>query len=126
MLSLSESTGALLRSETRGPCHPEALRDRTPSFLRLSLTDRDRDILVLACRKLGGSTVDFPQAVRALQEAVEERIPAGRTYYLPSDMGGPIIGSIISGVGIAAGADSVLVVRIAPDGGRTILGNLAL
>jgi hypothetical protein len=126
MPSHSGSTGSLLRSESRAPRGGDGPRDRVPSFVRVSLTDRDRDILLLACRKLGGSTVDFPEALRALREAVEELIPAGRTYYLPSDTGGPVIGSIISGVGIVAGTDGVLVVRIAPNGSRTILGRLAL
>jgi hypothetical protein len=125
MVSHSGSTGALLRSEARAPRGVDAPRDRISSF-RASLTARDRDILILACRKLGGSTVEFSEALRALREAVEELIPAGRTYYLPSGMGEPAIGSIISGVGIAAGSDGVLVVRIAPNGGRTLLGRLAV
>jgi hypothetical protein len=98
--------------------------ERRPPFGRVSLSPRDREILTLALRKLRGSRVSFGDALRALREAVEERIPAGRTYLLGIDGNGPVVGSIVSGVGIVESADGILVVRIAPDGHRTVLGRM--
>jgi hypothetical protein len=90
---------------------------------------RDRAILDVALRKLGGAVVDFEEALRALREATEELIPAGRTYYLGATAQSPIVGSIISGVGIVAsnandGARGVRVVRVRRDGGMIELGAL--
>jgi len=65
------------------------------------LTPRDRRILSLASRKLvdiGGR--DFREALRALREAVEESIPAGRLYVLSRSNEPLVVGSILSGVGI--------------------------
>jgi len=90
-----------------------------------NLSARDKRIIALALQKLGGSAPDFGEAVRALHEAVEELIPAGRTYYLGANNRGPIIGSIISGVGITAGAKGVLLVRVDHAGHRTSLGSLS-
>jgi|CZKU01.1.fsa_nt_gi hypothetical protein len=97
---------------------------RRPPFGRVFLSTRDREILTLALRKLRGPRATFGDALRALREAVEERIPAGRTYLLGSDANGPVVGSIVSGVGIVESAGGVLVVRIAPDGQRTVLGRM--
>jgi hypothetical protein len=91
------------------------------------LSARDGEILALARTKLGTTTLDFDEVLRALREAVEARIPAGRIFLLASDALGPVVGSIVSGVGIAPctdGANGALIVRIAPDGGRTVLGEL--
>ncbi len=57
--------------------------------------------------KLGGTRVDFAQALQALREAVEEDIAGGRIYHL----GGGVVGSLISGVGIVEGASGVLLVQ---------------
>jgi hypothetical protein len=69
-------------------------------------------------RKLGQSC-DFDQAVCALREAVEELIPAGRIYLLGEREGGPVVGSIVSGVGIVESPRGILVVR-----GDRVLGRL--
>jgi hypothetical protein len=74
--------------------------------------------------KLGGSALDFEDAARALHEAVVEAIPAGRIYLLGASEGGPILGSIVSGVGITAGTQGVTLIRIEPSGRRTSLGDL--
>ena len=98
-------------------------RPRIAPLAHAHLSPRDRDILGLVRRKLGGVT-DFSEALRALREAVEERIPAGRVYLLGSEEGSPVVGSIISGVGIFERAEGVLVTRISASGRREILGRL--
>jgi hypothetical protein len=89
------------------------------------VSDRDRRILALATKKTCGSS-DFDEALRALQEAVEELIPAGRIYFLGSGEEGPVIGSIISRVGIVPEGDRILVVRVEPEGACTRLGWFSL
>jgi hypothetical protein len=70
---------------------------------------RDRRILELAHEWAGHS--DYATAVAALAEAVRTVIPNGRVYYLgEGEQGGPIIGSLVSGVGITEIAGGVLVV----------------
>jgi hypothetical protein len=101
----------------------QSVQRRAPRFDPTGLNARDRRIVALAHRKLGGATVDFGEALRALREAVEELLPAGRTYLLGVTELGPIVGSIVSGVGIVAGAEGVLLVRVDRDGGRTTLGS---
>jgi hypothetical protein len=88
------------------------------------LSDRDRRILTLALRKLGGAAPDFDEALRAVREAVGELIPAGRVHLLGAGGHGPIVGSIISGVGITRGAGAVLLVRVDRAGRWTALGSL--
>src|SRR5262245_28344571 len=78
----------------------------------LGVSDRDRRILARARHKLSACRVDFEEALRALREAVEESIPNGRTFLIGTGATGPIVGSIISGVGIAANAGGVIVVRV--------------
>ena len=90
---------------------------------RLGLSERDRRIIELARRKLGGTTIDFAAALAALRAAVEELIPAGRTFLLGTTEFGPIVGSIVSGVGITAAASSVDLLRVERDGRRTRLGS---
>ncbi len=89
------------------------------------ISPRDRAILRLASEKLGGSTSDFGEALRALREAVEERIPAGRIYWLGDTADGPIVGSVLSGVGIVASTEGILVVQTTRDGQRQTLGRFA-
>lgn len=89
-----------------------------------ALSPRDRVILESMLHKLGGPPRDFEDAARALHEAVEERIPGGRTYFLGANEGSPILGSIISGVGIAAGPTGVILVRIDRAGRPILLGDL--
>jgi hypothetical protein len=100
------------------------LRAHSATFTHPGLSERDRAIFARVCRRLEGAPVDFDQASRALREAVEELIPSGRVYLLGAIESGPVVGSLISGVGIAPGAASPLVVRVARDGRVTTLGRL--
>lgn len=78
------------------------------------LSPRDRLILLAAQSKLGGAT-DFAETLQALREAVAEAIPDGRIFLLGMRDGEPILGSVISGIGIVATRDGTQLVRI----GRT-------
>ena len=110
----SSSTSSL--PSDLGRCGSSGLRRPSDLSARLGISQRDRSIVALALRNLGGAAFDFGEAVRALREAVEELIPAGRTYLLGHDEHGPIVGSIVSGVGIVAGAGPILLVRVHPNG----------
>ncbi len=88
------------------------------------MSERDRHILTLASSKACHSN-DFNEALRALHEAVHELIPAGRTYFLGSGKHGPIVGSIVSGVGITEELGEVVVVRAHPETGYTMLGRFS-
>ena len=72
---------------------------------------RDAEILALARRLLGPRT-GFDQVVTALERAVVRVIPAGRVFVIGEDSHGPIVGSAISGVGVAARPGGVDVVRV--------------
>jgi hypothetical protein len=96
-----------------------------PRGPRLDVSRRDRAILDLAIRKLGGGQSDFGEVVRALREATEELIVNGRIYFLGAGANGPIIGSIVSRVGIVGHDDRVAVVRVSQDGRPTTLGRIA-
>lgn len=72
----------------------------------LAIGPRDARIVSAARVKLG-ARANFGDAVRALREAVEEHIVDGRIYAL----GGGVIGSLVSGVGIVESAGGVLLVR---------------
>ena len=89
-----------------------------------ALSERDRQIILSAQRKLRHARVDFAEALRALRESVEEAIPAGRVFHLGATELGPIVGSIISGVGIANGLDGVRLVQVSRDGQQRALGRL--
>jgi len=116
-------------SIARDLLHTEAMASVAPrarpghEVARLALTARDRRIIELAQRKLGGGRVDFGEALRALREAVEESIRGGRVFVLGATAAGPIAGSLISGVGIVDCPGGVQLVRVAPGGGRTPLGS---
>jgi hypothetical protein len=86
----------------------------------ITLSPRDRRILSLAARKLGASR-DFGDALRALREATEEIIPAGKTFFLGANAHGPMVGSILSGVGLASGPDGLVMVRVR-EGECSVLG----
>ncbi len=74
--------------------------------------ERDRRILRRATQKLRGTVPDWGDAVRALHEAVEELIPAGRVYFLGRSGRDAVVGSLVSGIGIVPGIDAIqLVVR---------------
>lgn len=84
----------------------------------LAISRRDQRIVELALRKLGGAGFDFGDALRALREATEELIPDGRMYFLAGADGtasGPIVGSLISGVGIVERAVGIDLVRVSDD-----------
>ncbi|WP_437730717.1 hypothetical protein [Sorangium sp. So ce1335] len=106
----------------RGDFSPQK---RIAPFDRIAISERDRRIVALARQKLGETTVDFGEAVRALREAVEELIPAGRTFVLGIADLTPVVGSLVSGVGITAGAEGVILVRMEHDGRRTTLGRFS-
>lgn len=87
------------------------LRPGSLAAVAPALSERDRAILTATRHALRGAPGDFSAALRALRTAVERLIPAGRTYYLGDYTFGPIIGSLISGVGIAQDADGIVVLR---------------
>lgn len=89
-----------------------------------NLSARDTRILSLARQRLCGVHA-FDDAIRALREAVEEAIPAGRIFLLGTTEHGPILGSVISGIGISDGADGVHIVRVDRAGRTTVLGRLS-
>jgi hypothetical protein len=72
---------------------------------------RDRAILARAFALLGDGPATFADAVRALQQATEELIPAGRVFVVGSTPDGPIVGSQITRVGIVEHASGIRVVR---------------
>ncbi|MFV8749618.1 hypothetical protein ACNOYE_03590 [Nannocystaceae bacterium ST9] len=91
-----------------------------------TLADRDRRILESMLAKLSGVALVFDDAARALHEAVEQLIPGGRTFFLGVGLRGPILGSIVSGVGITPGPSVVVLVRIDRAGRPLALGDLSL
>jgi hypothetical protein len=92
----------------------------------LEISRRDRKIVGRALRKLGGAGLGFDDALRALREATEELIPDGRVYFLGAagaagsagTASGPIVGSLISGVGIVESATGIELVRVERGGGE--------
>jgi hypothetical protein len=74
-----------------------------------TLSRVDRVILDAALGDWRGGT--FAEAAARLRMATEDAIPAGRVYLLAQTPLGPVIGSLVSGVGIAEGAGGLLVVR---------------
>ena len=90
-----------------------------------ALSARDRIIIDLARRKLRDTRVEFGDALRALREAVEESISGGRVFVLGSTSVGPIVGSLISGVGIVDGATGVELLYVRSGVVRRSLGRFA-
>lgn len=89
---------------------------------RLGLSNRDRRIIERARGKLGGLQCNFDDAMRALREAVDEAIPDGRVFLLGHTEHGPIVGSIISGIGIVDHPAGIQLVRARPGEVPTTLG----
>jgi hypothetical protein len=89
---------------------------------QLQLSRLDRRIIDLALTKVRGTRVDFADAMRALQEAAEEVIPSGRIFFLGSDDNGPIVGSLLSGVGIVEAEQAIKLVRVHADAAPSPLG----
>lgn len=88
----------------------------------LKVSRRDRRILELALAKVGGARVDFGDAMHALREAAEELIPDGRVFLLGVSDAAPIVGSIVSGVGIVERASGIQLVRVQGSGDIAPLG----
>lgn len=88
------------------------------------VSPRDRLILSLVARRIGTTRLDFSEALRALSEATAELIPAGRIFLLGEAENGRIVGSLVSGVGLTEGTESILIVRVQPAGSSTTLGRL--
>lgn len=99
---------------------PVEIVARTSGHLQLSR--RDQRIIDLALTKVRGTRVNFDDAMRALQEAVEELIPSGRIFFLGSDDNGPIVGSLLSGVGVLETEHGIKLVRVRPDAVPAQLG----
>lgn len=74
----------------------------------MEVSARDARILALVAAK---QPADFAAAVDALREATEAVIPNGRVYFLGQSASGPIVGSLISGVGITPAPGGFAVVR---------------
>ncbi len=81
---------------------------------RVTITSRDRRILDATAAKLRGPA-EFGDIVRALCEATEEIIAGGRVFLLGATADGPILGSIISGIGLVDRPDGTWIVRARPD-----------
>ncbi|MCB9602139.1 MAG: hypothetical protein H6722_10065 [Sandaracinus sp.] len=79
------------------------------------MTPRDARILTLA-RSLAGPSPSFLDAIGALTTSVTRLVPAGRVFVLGATKDGPIVGSWISGVGIAPDQEGVTIVRVGADG----------
>ena len=77
----------------------------------IALSARDRLVIDRARAKLVGARVTFAEAMRALHEATAEIIPDGRVFLLGTGAHGPIVGSLISGIGIADDPRGVQIVR---------------
>jgi hypothetical protein len=88
------------------------------------MSERDRRIINGALKKLGEANVSFADALRALRESVEEQITDGRVFLLGNTAHGPIVGSIVSGLGIVDSPLGVQLVRACPDELPNVLGNL--
>lgn len=88
----------------------------------LTISRRDRRILELALAKIDARRVDFSEAIRALREAAEELIPDGRVFLLGVTEVGPIVGSIVSGVGIVECASGIQLVRAQDSGEFSSIG----
>jgi hypothetical protein len=89
------------------------------------LSPRDAAIFALTVQRLGARCDDFAEALRALRDAVETMIAAGRVFPLAMTDAGPVVGSLVSGVGIAPSPRGILVVRVARAGSVALLGPLA-
>ena len=105
---------------------PQPHDEVPPAEIRrcFALSRRDQAIVSLARCKLLGGRPDFAQALHALSEAVAERIPAGRIFYLGQTEHGPIVGSLISGVGIVQGEQAIELVQALRDRPLRRLGRL--
>ncbi len=89
---------------------------------RLEISERDRRIIEGARQKIGDASVGFADALRALREAVEEQILGGRVFLLGNTAHGPIVGSIVSGLGIVDSPTGAQLVRARGDEVPTVLG----
>lgn len=88
------------------------------------LSWRDQVILTATRDKLRGRRADFNLAVQALEEAVAQAIPAGRIFLLGNVGPEPLVGSLISGVGIVQGQDAIEIWQLVRPHGPRHLGRL--
>lgn len=88
------------------------------------LSCRDQVILTATRDKLRGSRADFNLAMQALEESVAQAIPAGRIFLLGTIAREPLLGSLISGVGIVQGADAIEIWQLVRHHGPRCLGRL--
>lgn len=81
------------------------------------LSALDRAILETARTLLPASTPRTRDGdaviATALQRAVEEHIPAGRVYLLGWERDAPVLGSLISNVGVVRRGEALFIVRYA-------------
>lgn len=99
----------------------QVLRERSSA---LAISPRDLRIVEQTRAKLVDARIDFGDALRALHEAVAEEIVDGRLFFLGHAQHGPMIGSIVSGVGIVDHPAGVQLLRAKPGGAFTLLGKL--
>lgn len=86
--------------------------------LPTTLSRIDRAILERAFGDWHGGT--FADALARLVSATERVIPAGRVYLLGRAADAPVIGSLISGVGLMEDALGLAIVRVAPADARPL------
>lgn len=99
-------------------------REGRRGWATAALSVRDRTILALTAGKLTGRRDDMVEAARALRASTEEVIVGGRVFLVGEARGEPVLGSLISGVGLWQGEGRVDVVRLDRDGRLVILGAL--
>lgn len=129
---LSMSTSGIDRTciqlRSRGVDGSEQVNRHRGSSLQacspLAISKRDARIIDAALEKIGKANVSFGDALRALRESVEEQIPDGRIFLLGHTAHGQIVGSIISGLGIADGPTGLQLVRAKPGELPRVLGSL--
>ena len=83
-----------------------------------SLGRVDRAILEAALGEWRGGT--WAEALARLLEATERAIPAGRIYVLGHAARGPVVGSLVSGVGITPDRGGISIVKVMPGDARLV------
>jgi hypothetical protein len=114
-------TGKLIRAEATHAWARQATvtRPRERVVLgptRVALSRRDDAIITAARERIGAGQASFGDVTRALIESTEQFIAGGKIFHLGVGTFGPILGSIVSGVGIAQEEDGVVLVRVGTDG----------
>ena len=94
---------------------------------RDSVSKRDRVIFALAAQKLEtplDGLSPYEAALCVLHEATAETIPAGRTYLLGTEDGRPVVGSLISRIGVTERDGHIEILRLNPNCASTRMGPL--